>query len=116
MQSEVHWNWNTPGMPESEPERKILLLSSDSSDEDTVEQIVNEVSDELKKEVFSIRKKFRRKKRKLKKKLLDARLKNKNLIMENALLQSELLCKGQDYICQTNHSFVKFALLLRFLD
>ena len=99
MQSEVHWNWNTPGMQESEPERKILLLSSDSSDEDTVEQIVNEVSDELKKEVFSIRKKFRRKKRKLKKKLLDARLKNKNLISRNASLQSELLYKGQDCIC-----------------
>ena len=107
MQSEVHWNWNTPGIPELEPERKILLLSSDSSDEDTVEQIVNEVSDELKQEVFSIRKKFKRKKRKLKKKLLDARLKNKNLIMKNASLQSELLCKGQDCKYMFDKSFLR---------
>ena len=109
MQPEVHWNWNTPGMPESEPERKILLLSSDSSDEDTVEQIVNEVSDELKQEVLSIRKKFRRKKRKLKKKLWDARLKNKNLIMKNASLQSELSCKGQDCICLTKSFLLCFS-------
>ena len=92
-----------------EPERKIVLYNcsdSSESDEDTVNQVVCEVSEELKEEI----KKFKRKKRKFRrtekelrktikyyqKKASEARFENENLKMINASLKSELLCKGED--------------------
>ena len=94
----------------AEPERKVVLYSSESSesDEDTVGQIVSEVNEELKNEILSIRQKFKRKKRKNRKRLSETRLKNLHLMTIIASLQSELACKGQHYKFSSNSYIIKF--------
>ena len=84
----------------AEPERKVVLYSSESSesDGDTVGQIVSEVNEELKNKVLSIRKSFKRKKKKNRKRLSEIRLKNLQLMTIIASLQSELACKGRKTI------------------
>ena len=101
----------------AEPERKVVLYSSESSesDGDTVGQIVSEVNEELKNKVLSIRKSFKRKK-KNRKRLSEIRLKNLQLMTIIALLQSELACKGRNYKFSNNSYIIKFSYLLRFLD
>ena len=106
-----------------EPERKIVLYNcsdSSESDEDTVNQVVCEVSEELKEEI----KKFKRKKRKFRrtekelrktikyyqKKSSEARFENENLNTINASLISELSCKGKDCDCGIKNHFILDAL------
>ena len=101
-----------------EPERKVVLYSSESSesDGDTVGQIVSEVNEELKNKVLSIRKSFKRKKKKNRKRLSEMRLKNLQLMTIIASLQSEIASKGRNYKFSNNSYIIKFSFLLRVLD